>query len=470
MEDCEKAIKKMDLSKVRVITLASKKWDQGILGIACARLVEEYNRPVFLFSQVGNVLHGSGRSIDDINIHELLSSMSDILETFGGHTMAAGLTLKRENYEEFSNRVNAFVFEHVSDKVFIPIKYYDLDIKAEDITDRFLKELKLLEPFGCGNPKPKFRITSENAEIVPMKYFPVHANINIGDLQLVYFNFVKNFNPLFFSRYKSFIFEFQEEGKRGMVSDFDAGTFILENAHMYTYPVQMGQLFYSDENEVAFTYYPEAELLNFVAGTQGGIYGTAFVTFSAYDFVSFSKNYSKENIFHVGIYDEECLGYNSLLLSPRGVNWAKNFNKIVFLSNVLDSGYLSEIAKVSKAEIFLPMDKKEDYNRFNTLSLSRESFGKVFKALTARSNQKFYSPVDFYENRLKGKVSFDTFYAAYLTFNELGLIKRGDTQYFNFTEVKNIKKSLTESKFYNKLLLIKNSWSSDERKNNRKNH
>ena len=83
MEDAEKAIKKMDLSKTRVITLASKKWDQGILGIACARLVEEYNRPVFLFSQVGDVLHGSGRSIDDINIHKLLSSMSDILETFG---------------------------------------------------------------------------------------------------------------------------------------------------------------------------------------------------------------------------------------------------------------------------------------------------------------------------------------------------------------------------------------------------
>lgn len=102
MEDCEKAIKKMDLSKIRVITLASKKWDQGILGIACAKLVEEYNRPVFLFSQTGDTLHGSGRSIDDINIHELLSSMQDILETFGGHTMAAGLTLKEKNMKNFA--------------------------------------------------------------------------------------------------------------------------------------------------------------------------------------------------------------------------------------------------------------------------------------------------------------------------------------------------------------------------------
>ena len=416
MEDCEKAIKKMDLSKIRVITLASKKWDQGILGIACAKLVEEYNRPVFLFSQTGDTLHGSGRSIDDINIHELLSSMQDILETFGGHTMAAGLTLKREKYEEFCNRVNAFCFEHINDKVFIPIKYYDLDIKLEEIDDRFLSELKLMEPFGCGNPKPKFRITAEHVDILPMKYCPMHCNINIGDLQLVYFNFIKNYNALFFSRYKSFIFEFQESGKKGLISDFDAGSFIIDNAHMFTYPVQMEQYLYDDGKEINFTYYPKEELLNFVASTQSGVYGTCFVTYSAYDFVSFSKNYSKENIFHVGIFDKECIGYNSLLLSPRGVNWAKNFNKIVFLSPVLDSGFLSEISKISNAEIYLPIETQDDKNRYNNISLSRENFGKVFKALVSKQNTKFYSPVDFYEAKLKGKVTFDTFYVAYLTF------------------------------------------------------
>ena len=459
MEDCEKAIKKMDLSKIRVITLASKKWDQGILGIACAKLVEEYNRPVFLFSQTGDTLHGSGRSIDDINIHELLSSMQDILETFGGHTMAAGLTLKREKYEEFCNRVNAFCFEHINDKVFIPIKYYDLDIKLEEIDDRFLSELKLMEPFGCGNPKPKFRITAEHVDILPMKYCPMHCNINIGDLQLVYFNFIKNYNALFFSRYKSFIFEFQESGKKGLISDFDAGSFIIDNAHMFTYPVQMEQYLYDDGKEINFTYYPKEELLNFVASTQSGVYGTCFVTYSAYDFVSFSKNYSKENIFHVGIFDKECIGYNSLLLSPRGVNWAKNFNKIVFLSPVLDSGFLSEISKISNAEIYLPIETQDDKNRYNNISLSRENFGKVFKALVSKQNTKFYSPVDFYEAKLKGKVTFDTFYVSYLTFLQLGLIKRVDETYFNFVEVKNVKRSLQESMLYNKLSLIKNSWS-----------
>ncbi len=454
MEDAEKAIKKMDLSKTRVITLASKKWDQGVLGIACARLVEEYNRPVFLFSQVGDVLHGSGRSIDDINIHELLSSMSDILETFGGHTMAAGLTLKRENYEEFSKRVNAFVFQNINDDVFIPIKYYDLDIKLEEIDDRFLSELKLLEPYGCENPKPKFRINAEKIELLPMKYCPQHCNIKIGDLQLVYFNFAKNFNALFFSRYKSFIFEFQGQGKSGNVSYFDAGGFIIENANTYTYPVQFEELYYDNVESLDFAYYPPNELLNFVAGTEKSVYGTAFVTFDAYEYVAFSRNYSKENIFHMGIYDQNLIGYNSLLLAPHGVEWAKNFEKIVFLSPVLDSGYLSEIKKVTNAEIYLPTEIKEDKNRFRNVNLSRESFAKVFKALISRGGQKFYSPVDFYESKLKGKVTFDTFYVAYLTFLELGFIKKEEGDFFSHVEAKNVKKPLEESKFYNKLQLL----------------
>ncbi len=457
LEDCEKAIKKMDLANTRVICLASKKWDQGILGIACARLVETYNRPVFLFSQVGDVLHGSGRSIDDINIHELLSSLQDILETYGGHTMAAGLTLKRAHYEDFCNRVNAFVFEKINDKVFMPIKYYDLDVKNEDITARFLQELSLLEPFGCGNARPKFRISAENVEIEPRKYSPAHCKVKLGDLQLDYFNFTKSYNALKFARYKSFIFEFQGEEKSGVVSDFDCGSFIVDNSHMYTYPIQYEQLAFDFDKPTKFEFYPQSQLLNFVAGTQNQVFGTAFVAYSAYDFVNFSKNYSKENIFHVGICEETCVGYNSLLLSPVGIEWTKNFSKIVFLSQVMDEGFLARIREVSKAEIFVPMEKAVDKQRFAALDLSRETFGRIFKALTAKNFVKYYSIFDIYQNKMKGKVGFDTFYVAYLVFLELGLISVEKETFIFISQNKDVKKALTESKLYNKLTLLKNT-------------
>lgn len=457
LEDCERAIQKMDLSKTRVICLASKKWDQGILGIACARLVDIYNRPVFLFSQVGDQLHGSGRSVDDINIHELLSSLQDILETFGGHTMAAGLTLQRKHYEDFCNRVNSFVFEKINDKVFMPIKYYDLDLKVDEIDERFLKELSLLEPYGCGNSRPRFRVSVENVEIEPRKYSPAHCDIKIGDLSLVYFNFTKNYIPLKFARYKSFIFEFQGESKNGVVNYFDAGSFIVDNAHAYTYPVQYQQLEYQDNREANYSYYPQNELLNFVASTQHQVFGTAFVAYSAYDFVNFSKNYSKDNIYHVGICEETCTGYNSLLLAPSGVEWTKNFSKIVFLSPVLDEGFLAEIKTVSKAEIFVPIEREIDKQRYQNLNLSREVFGKIFKTLTTNSYTKYYSIFDLYQSKMKGKVSFDTFYVAFLVFKQLGLIKVSQDTFLSISQVPNVKKVLTESVLYNKLLLIKNS-------------
>jgi len=384
MEDCQKAIEKMDLANTRVICLASKKWDQGILGIACARLVEEYNRPVFLFSQTDDILHGSGRSIDDINIHELLSSLKDILETFGGHTMAAGLTLKRDKYEEFCERVNAFAHEKVSEKVFIPIKYYDMEVKIEELSDRFLQELNLLEPFGCDNARPRFKVSSEDVEFVPRKYTPAHCDVKLGDLQLSYFNFVKNYNALKFSRFKSFIFEFQGGNKSGVVSDFDMGSYIVQDAHMLTYPIQYEQLQYSDNRNSQFSYYPQKELLSYVAGTVDSVFGTAFVAYSAYDFVTFLRTYSKDNIYHIGICEKTCTGYNSLLLSPIGVNWAKNFSRIVFLSPCIDEGFISQLNENTKAELLFPMERAIDVNRYASLDLSRETFGKVFKALTCR--------------------------------------------------------------------------------------
>ena len=462
MQDCEIAIQKMDLANTRVICLASKKWDQGILGIACARLVDIYNRPVFLFAQVGDDLHGSGRSIDDINIHELLSSQQDILETFGGHTMAAGLTLKRANYEEFCNRVNSFVFEKVNDKVFVPIKYYDLEVKNEDITERFLKELTLLEPFGCGNSRPRFKISAENVTIEPRKYCPGHCDVQVGDLKLVYFNFTKSCAGLKFARYKSFIFEFQGETKGGVVCDFDMGSFIADNTHSYSYPIQFQQLLYKDGRTAKYSMYPQSELINFVAGTQSATFGTAFVAYSAYDFVNFSKNYSKENIYHIGICDEFCVGYNSLLLSPVGTKWAKNFSKIVFLSPVLDENFISELNEVSKAEIYVPIEREFDKQKFLNLDLSRETFAKVFKNLTAKNFAKYYDIFDIYQAKMRGKVNFDTFYVAFLVFQELGLVDVKKDIFLTINGKNDVKKSLNSSTLYNRLLLLKNTFSIKE--------
>lgn len=458
-DDCERALAKQDLRFQRVICLASKRWDKGVLGIVCSRLVDKYHKPVFLFSQEGDVLSGSGRSIQDINIHALLSSLKDILETYGGHSMAAGLSIKRSRYEEFVQKVNSFALTHVNDAVFMPISYYDQEISAEEITSEFLKELKLLEPCGCENPTPKFKITAQDVKISPIsKRFPQHVNIKIDGLSLVYFNFIKNYKKMQFSRQKSFIFEFQPGGSKGVVNEFDGGSFIAEDAYKKLNPIEIDQFLYSgNENRVKL--YPKSELLSFVSGTLTSVFGTAFVTFSCFDYVEFAKNYNVQGIYHFGINDEREIGYNSLLISPKGLDWAKNFNKIIFLSPVVDEGYLSALSKVTSAEIFLPIDKKNDAKKYAGIDLERQTYANIFNKLESVSGKSFYNEFDLYDALEFGAdLTFMSFYCAFKVFEQLGLISISQGDQISVHVNKKKKNPLTNSGLYNKLVLLKESF------------
>lgn len=455
-EDCEKALAKIDMKNQRVITLASKTWDKGVLGIVCSRLVEKYHKPTFLFVAEGNMLSGSGRSIDDINIHQLLSSMQDILETFGGHSMAAGLTLKLDNYKLFSQKINDFALNHISEDVFMPIEYYDQEVDEEDITPEFVKQLSLLEPFGCDNPRPKFKITTQDVEIVPLKRLPQHANFKIGKLNLMYYNFVDNLIKINFSRQKSFIFELEPYSMNGTVEAFDGGSFIVEDAYKTLNAIELNHFAYQGKGETKFKLYPQSEMLNFVSGTTNSVFGTCFVTYSCFEYVEFCKNYNIKDIYHFGIYEDKEIGYNSLLLSPKGISWAKNFKKIVFLSPVLDNKFLSALGEVTDADIYVPMGKDgQDPRKFAGLDLERETFGRVFKALSNKSGKGIYNIFDLYDKCDFKGISFSTFYAAVLVFQQLGLVSVVEGETIMLKVNKAEKKELTGSQIYNQLMLIK---------------
>lgn len=455
-EDCEKALKKIDMKNQRVITLASKAWDKGVLGIVCSRLVEKYHKPVFLFVQEGDLLSGSGRSINDINIHELLSSLKDILVTFGGHSMAAGLTLKLENYKLFSQKINSFALNSINDSVFMPIEYYDQEITEEDISQDFVKELALLEPYGCDNPRPKFKITANEIEISPLKRTPQHAKINIGKLSLMYFNFTDNLIKINFSRQKSFIFEFEPYSLNGTVVEFDGGSFIVEDAYKKLNAIELNQLAISGSGESKYNLYPKSELLEFVSGTTHSIFGTCFVTYSCFEYVEFCKQYNTDRIFHYGIYEDNLIGYNSILLSPKGISWAKNFSKIVFLSPVIDDKFLSALNAATDAEIYIPVEKQGDSRLLAGLDNSRETFGKIYKELAKFNNKSIYNVFDLYEKtNLQMQISFFTFYCSMLVFNELGLISIVEDKDIIIKVNKNIKADLSSSKIYARISLLK---------------
>lgn len=130
---------------------------KGVVGIVASRLIERYYRPTVVLTMSNDFITGSARSIPGFDLYQAIEYCSDLLENFGGHTYAAGLTMKPENYEAFKERFEKYVNENIDDNVLIPQIEIDLDIDVSDINLNLLKQLNRFQPFGPGNNQPIFR-------------------------------------------------------------------------------------------------------------------------------------------------------------------------------------------------------------------------------------------------------------------------------------------------------------------------
>ncbi|MBQ8064227.1 MAG: single-stranded-DNA-specific exonuclease RecJ [Prevotella sp.] len=138
------------------IVLYDEGWKKGVVGIVASRLTEIYFRPTVVLTIIDGIASGSARSVAGFDIYDAIKSCRDLLENFGGHTYAVGLTLKQENIPEFRRRFQAYVSEHILPEQTQQTMDIDLDIDFNHITKRLLGELKKLAPHGPGNPKPLF--------------------------------------------------------------------------------------------------------------------------------------------------------------------------------------------------------------------------------------------------------------------------------------------------------------------------
>ena len=132
------------------------KWMKGIVGIVASRLIETYYRPTVVLTQSNGFVTGSARSIPGFDLYQAVESCSDLLENFGGHMYAAGLTMRPENVEEFARRFNAYVEENIDPQILVPQVEIDSMLLFSDITPSFHKELNRFQPFGPGNNAPVF--------------------------------------------------------------------------------------------------------------------------------------------------------------------------------------------------------------------------------------------------------------------------------------------------------------------------
>ncbi len=144
------------LADRRSIVIYNEAWHKGVIGIVASRLTEQYYRPAVVLTRSEGMATGSARSVTGFDVYKAVESCRDLLENFGGHTYAAGLTMRVEHVEEFARRFEAYVSEHILTEQTRPELKIDARLDFSDITFKFYQQLRRLAPFGPGNPKPVF--------------------------------------------------------------------------------------------------------------------------------------------------------------------------------------------------------------------------------------------------------------------------------------------------------------------------
>ncbi len=153
-EDVKRQLRSRLRDEDRAVVLWGDDWHPGVLGIVASRLVESYQRPAIVISFDGDVGRGSGRSTEGFHLFNALQECEPILERFGGHRMAAGLTVRRERVEELATRLQELARRALSDREPVEEIRLDLEVSVKRLGYDLLRWLGHLAPFGSGNPKP----------------------------------------------------------------------------------------------------------------------------------------------------------------------------------------------------------------------------------------------------------------------------------------------------------------------------
>ncbi len=204
-----------EIEKDRVLVIYLPQCHESLAGIVAGRLRESYYRPVFVLTDGKEGVKGSGRSIEAYHMYQELSKCSELLKKFGGHKLAAGFSLEKEKIETFRRMLNencTLTQEELTEKVVI-----DMELPFACVTERFIQELSLLEPFGKGNTKPVF--AARNVEILSGRILGKNRNVlklRVRDatnttLDAMYFNHGEEFLKVLKDRYG-------EEGVDAMLS------------------------------------------------------------------------------------------------------------------------------------------------------------------------------------------------------------------------------------------------------------
>ena len=173
-------IEKEKLSDDKIIVVGKENWHHGVIGIVSSKITESYYKPSILICFEGEEGKGSGRSVDGFDLHAALTACSNYLQKFGGHEMAIGLTLDKSNFENFRKAICDYAKDKLPDES-VPTIKYDAEITCKDVSKDIINELKLLEPYGEGNPAPLFAYKNIKVDSIRTLSNDKHLKLNVKD-------------------------------------------------------------------------------------------------------------------------------------------------------------------------------------------------------------------------------------------------------------------------------------------------
>ncbi len=430
----------------KVIMLWDENWNTGFVGIVAARLAEEYARPALLFVKNGNMLKGSVRSVENINVFEALKACEECIAEFGGHAQAAGVNIEIENFEKLEEQLNKYLSEKYSPFDFEHTVYISGKLER-CYSERFAHELEMLEPFGVGNRRPMFVIEEGVSEANPVKPASPHISIKSDKLDLMFFSGAK-FNYLLNSHApKSYVFEYNVSKFRGreyvkgyvrdVVTDRDAGRYCAEeiavnNILTLACPKSDCEIYEKTHAEID-------EILS-----AGASYGTLYVA-TDYATLASYKNIEK---FPVELFTLSSGNLaDAVLVSPLPDCDLSGFKRIIFLDRQPDGVRY----RLNGKNIIMCSDIC-GYNYIKSLSSERGDLLKIFSAVVA--NGGMITGADSGEVALKSRICPSAVEAAFAfeVFRQLLLISFEDGKFRLF---RGVKTDLANSELYNTVNAVK---------------
>ncbi len=433
-----------------VIMLSDESWNAGFVGIVAARISEEYNRPTLLFVHNGELLKGSARSIESVNIFNALKNCSQYIEEFGGHAQAAGINIRADKFDELERALNEEIASTYTATDFEQIIPITEEIQGH-FPEKFARELAQMEPYGVGHRRPLFVVSAGACTARTVKPMSQHLSIKSDFIDLMYFSGARHLKIIESDVKKKFVFEIN-------LSRFKGREYIKGHVKDILYDGKTGkntaESIFSSNITRFHAQKIEPEIVSLCTQQVKALIEEKRKE-CAYGLCLIASD-RRTLRFYEGLEDFGCdLFYpssrnlaNALIVSPAWDADLSGFRDFIFLDTPSDFN----LQALEGKKVFVNTEISGS-TMFEGLDVARESLLEIFSALRKDVHHLFGGTVE--ELALScGGLGFDKreFIFAVNVFEELGLVSFGDGR---LTVYRGVKAELSDSAIYRKVCLLK---------------